>query len=144
MTLARRRGGFGLVLVAAIILFGIAVARLNATGAMPSNGTGAGAGDAASSPSMPAPSGDVTDDSHRVATVDELPSDTRAEFDSLPSGTVLVACTGAVAKLPDGIIPNVSPGWLEMHPAWRVLAHGYCVDNPNAMASLDPQVIDAP
>jgi len=76
--------------------------------------------------------------------IDSLPADTRAQLDQLPAGTVLVACSRAFATYPEGITPSISLGWQQMHPGWRILEHGYCVDNPDMIGTFDPQVIDAP
>lgn len=80
----------------------------------------------------------------QAPSLESLPTDTRAQFDALPAGTILVACSSAFATYPEGIIPSVAGGWLMMHPGWRILEHGYCVDNPSAIKSFEPQVLDAP
>jgi len=76
--------------------------------------------------------------------LESLPADTRAQFDALPAGTILLACAEASATYPEGIIPNVALGWTMMHPGWRLLLHGYCVDNPSAIRSFDVPVMDVP
>jgi hypothetical protein len=73
-----------------------------------------------------------------------LPADTRAQFDALPAGTVLVACSPAFVTYPEGVIPEVAGGWRMTHPGWRILLHGYCVDNPTAVRSFEPQVLETP
>jgi hypothetical protein len=73
--------------------------------------------------------------------VDALPADTRAEFDALPAGTVLVACNSSVATYPDGIYPVIAPAWRMAHPAFQVLVHGYCVDNPSKIVKFSPQPV---
>lgn len=83
-------------------------------------------------------------DPAQAPSLDSLPPDTRAQFDALPEGYVLVACNSSVAKFPEGVSPHKGPGWMMMHPGWQVLLHGYCVDNPSMIRSFEPQVLDAP
>jgi hypothetical protein len=63
---------------------------------------------------------------------DTLPPDVQSQLDKLSAGTVIVPCNSASARLPEGIVPSVSGSWWAAHPAWRLLLHGYCADNPNA------------
>lgn len=80
----------------------------------------------------------------QAPTLDSLPPDTRAAYDALPEGYMLVACSRTSATFPDGAMPHLGPVWAQMHPAWRVLPHGYCVDNPSMISSFEPQVLDSP
>lgn len=63
---------------------------------------------------------------------DTLPPDVQSQLDKLSAGTVIVLCSSTSARLPEGIVPSVSGSWWAAHPAWRLLPHGYCADNPSA------------
>jgi len=99
---------------------------------------------ASSGPATVAPSQEGDDGVAEAPSLDSLPPDTRAQLDALPAGTVLVACSSAFAKYPEGVTPSVSLRWHQTHPGWHLLEHGYCVDNPAMIRTFDPPVMDAP
>lgn len=96
-------------------------------------------GGAVTTPASPTPQPSATD--AQPPTIDSLPADTREQLDSLPPGTVLISCNPAVQHYPDGVIPEVSVAWSKAHPGYRVLLHGYCVDNPSLIQSFTPAIV---
>jgi hypothetical protein len=136
-----------------VILLGAAVVVALRTGAPATtevaSGSGAGASASLTPSAAPTDSAAPTEPAESTGPVqapslDSLPPDTRAAFDALPEGYVLVACSHTSATFPDGAMPHMGPVWAQMHPAWRVLPHGYCVDNPSMIKSFDPQELEAP
>ncbi len=61
-----------------------------------------------------------------------LPADVQAALAKLPAGTVIVDCSPGTRRLPEGVVPNKIAGWLNLHPGWAQLPHGYCADNLQA------------
>jgi hypothetical protein len=81
----------------------------------------------------------------KAPSVAELPPDTRAVLDSLPDGTILVACNSSVSKYPEGVRPHRPLGFEQARPGFAILPHGYCVDNPKATPiPIDIPFIDQP
>ena len=64
-----------------------------------------------------------------------VPSDVQSELARLPKGTVIVDCMPGVPLMPEGITPSRAAGWFQLHPGFRQLSHGYCVDNPSAVVT---------
>jgi hypothetical protein len=77
----------------------------------------------------------------QAPSIDSLPADTRAQLDELPPGTILVACNSSLSHYADGIFPEMALGWTIAHPGWRILLHGYCVDNPSEIGTFKPQPV---
>jgi hypothetical protein len=128
-----------------VIILGAGATIALRTSANPSNSVAAGVGASVSPSASPGPTEPAADAGPAQApNLDSLPADTRAQFDALPTGTILVACSPAFATYPEAVIPEVAGGWLMTHPGWRILLHGYCVDNPSAFRSFDPQVLVTP
>jgi hypothetical protein len=135
---ANRMGQTNPQLLAVVVVVGIATIVLLRT-ASPATFTSAGSSIAPTgSASTAAP---IDTNPVQAPNLDSLPPDTRAQFDALPRGTILVACNSSVSHFPDGIIPETAVGWTMAHPGWQVLVHGYCVDNPDAIRTFEPQQI---
>jgi hypothetical protein len=117
---------FEVVLVLAVLLAAL-FARGSMAGASPPSLAGAPAVTTSSSPS--------------TTPAETLPPDVQAQLDALSPGTVIVPCNSSEARYPEGITPAI--GAMILHPGWRLLAHGYCADNPTAtplpVPMLDPQ-----
>lgn len=132
------------ILILVVILGATAIFMLR-TGVPALTPVAVGGGASPSATASPAPT-EPTDNAGPVQapSLDSLPPDTRAQFDALPTGTVLVACSAAFATYPEGVIPSIAVEWKMTHPGWQILLHGYCVDNPSAIRSFEPQVLQAP
>lgn len=66
----------------------------------------------------------------------DIPADVQAQLAELPPGTVIVPCTDAHPKLPEGLNISRAPDFYQQHPGFEELLHGYCADNPNATPIL--------
>jgi hypothetical protein len=143
---ARRRDFWVLPLMILVIAAAAVIVRAGATppasGVTPPAGVVGGA-DRAEKPATATPAQDA-DQSARAPTYDELPADSRAQFDLLPEGTVLIACHPTFAKYPEGVTPSVSLAWHQAHPGWGMLEHGYCYDNPDLIRPVEPALVDVP
>lgn len=121
----------------AVVLVGIAaIALLRTVSTATSASAGSSTAPTVSASTATPPGADPV----QAPDLDSLPPDTRAQFDALPRGTILVACNSSESHLPDGIIPETAVGWTMAHPGWRVLLHGYCVDNPVTIRTFEPQL----
>lgn len=130
-----------------VLIVGAIVIVVLKTGDFGSNFAALGAGGEMSASLVPSASPTQPADNTgpvQAPSLESLPADTREQFDALPAGTVLVACSPAFAKYPDRMVPSTGGVWLMTHPGWHILLHGYCVDNPSAIRSFEPQVLDAP
>ncbi|MEK6720260.1 MAG: hypothetical protein AABZ33_06255 [Chloroflexota bacterium] len=143
MNLPRQRDLWTLLLV---ISLGAAAIVVLKTGVPASGDVALGGGAEASASLDPsaAPTEPAGSTPPEAPSLESLPADTRAQFDALPAGTILIACNSSSATYPEGIIPSVAGGWLMTHPGWRILEHGYCVDNPSTIKPFDVPVMDVP
>ena len=130
------------IVILLIVVGAAAIIAVRTSGNVSSH-ISAGAGTSATVGASPAPT-ETTGAAAQAPDPDSLPADTRAQFDALPAGTILIACGPTFVTYPESVIPEVSSGWKMTHPGWRVLLHGYCVDNPSAIRSFDPQVLTTP
>jgi len=122
-----------------VVLLGAAAIILLRTPARTTTPSLANAGAAESPITTPVPTAPGSFSPAQAPSIDSLPPDTRAQFEGLPPGTVLIACDSSNDHYPDGIIPERSVGWSMAHPAFRILLHGYCVDNPSEIRSFEPR-----
>jgi hypothetical protein len=113
-----------LVLIGVLVaVASVALSRASASGATGTSQPTVAQG-GTSEPALAAPNGPLP--------TPPLPPDVQAQLAALGPGYEIVGCSPSEPRYEVGNEPRFNPGWFTLHPAWRVLHHGYCADNPSA------------